>query len=249
MLLLGESENQNDMNSYLENALIAACWKAGRIFLPSSLRHSPCCTIRIVMSWCWERCAFRSCEPRHGRRNRRACVRGPAESVRRRKAAGLGRGHLPNRLLGEVAFSLPLAALEDHAAEERNVGGGRKQATGRKRHAPAARTRIDERQGRHFLQAGLVGRGLVGLGQALELRRGGPKGRVLHAQGLEESLGHELLVGHPANHFDDAAGRVDAGIAVLVLAPRLELQGTRRVALDRRTQGRHVPSLPPPQPG
>ena len=34
------------------NALIAARWNAGRILLPSSFRHSVCCTIKTVTSCC-----------------------------------------------------------------------------------------------------------------------------------------------------------------------------------------------------
>ena len=60
--------------------------------------------------------------------------------------------------------------------------------------------------------------GLVRLRQPLELLLVGPEGRVLHAERLEQALVQELLVGHAADDLDDAAGRVDAGVGVLVLA-------------------------------
>ena len=171
-------------------------------------------------------------------------IREPTEAIGNREAAGLRRRHLPDRIFREITLSVENAAAEDHAAEQRNVGGGGKQAACRKRHAPATSMQIDKGERGSCLQPGLVGVGLVGLCQSPELGFGGPEGGVVHAQRLKQSLGHELLVRHSTDDFDDASCGVDAGVVVLELGPRLELQGTRRVALHRRAQGRSVPSLP-----
>ncbi len=133
-------------------------------------------------------------------------------------------------LFGEDAHTVEGAAVRHHAVEERQIIRGREQTASRHREALAAVERIEKLTDGEFFEAILRRVRLVGLREACLLLLVGPKGRIVHAQRLEEPLGEDGFILHAADHFDDAPGGVDARVGVFGFAAGLEQQRHLRVA-------------------
>lgn len=145
---------------------------------------------------------------------------------------GLIAGRGLHGFFGEDACAVERAAVRHHAVEERQVIRRREQAACRHREALAAVERIEKLAHGQFFEAILRCVRFVGLCEAGLLLLVGPKGRVVHAQRLEEPLSEEGFILHATDHFDDAACGVDASVGVLGFATGLEQQCHLRVAAD-----------------
>src|SRR5665213_3378942 len=127
--------------------------------------------------------------------------------------------------LGDVTLAVERAAVEDHAAELFHVSGGREEAScGHWIAVRAVAERVGELVDRSRLEiAGLL-RKFVRYGNACGLFGAWPEGGVAHAEGIEEALLHELLVGHSTDNFNDAGGSVQAFVGVAVVSEGLKEQ-------------------------
>ena len=153
----------------------------------------------------------------------------------------LSRGELLQRRGAEVATSVELAAVEQHAAERGDILGGGEQPA--RRHGETVRA-IGE-VGLQLAEAAelellLGGVRLIGLGEARDLRGVGPEGGVGHAQRAEQALLHEVFVGEAADDLEHACGGVDAGVGILVLRARLRGQRSLGIGLHRRGERQAV---------
>ena len=138
------------------------------------------------------------------------------------------------RGLAEVAPPVEFAAVEHHAAEKRRVLRRGKQTAGGHREAMRAiGERIDQLAHWEFFEVGFLLVRAVRFGHTRVLFLAEPERRILHPERFEQTLLHEVLILHPAHHFEDAGRCVDAGVGVLILRSGLGLERRHRVTAHR----------------
>ena len=140
-------------------------------------------------------------------------------------------------------LTVGLAPVQHHSAEFGRVLRRREEPP--RRHGKAADAfgeRVDELGDLEGFQLRFVFVRAVRLRETGDLSIIRPEGRVFHPERIEKALLHESLVGFSADDLEDAGGRVDPGVGVLVGRARFGLERSHRVGLHRRREREAVES-------
>ena len=136
-----------------------------------------------------------------------------------RDVAGLRAGHLGDGLLAEDALAVEFTLVQHHAIKFGEVGTAGNEAARRDRER-----RLLGQPDQVHLEDELAVLLVVSLRQALHLLGRRVERGVLHSQRVEDALLEKGFERFAGDDLDDAAERVDPGVAVGPLAARLELQ-------------------------